>query len=66
MGRRRALAITTEGPGRFHAQETVKTAGGLVSEITVRGDCPLKEVEQLLHAFYEKTDGFPRQQRASS
>jgi hypothetical protein len=52
VGRRRSLAITTEGPGKFHAQETVKAADGPVAEVTVGDDLSLRAVEGLLHTFY--------------
>jgi hypothetical protein len=53
IGRRRSLAITTDGPGKFHAQETVNAADGLVAEVTVRDDLSLKAVGGLLEAFYD-------------
>ena len=52
IGRRRSLAIITDGPGKFHARGTLRSADGLVSEVTVRDDLCLREVEALVAVFY--------------
>jgi hypothetical protein len=51
IGRRRSLAIITEGPGKFHARETLRSADGLVTELTARDDLSLAEVEALVASF---------------
>jgi hypothetical protein len=66
IGRRRSLAIITEGPGRFHARGTVRSADGLVSEVTVRDDLSLREVEALVEVFYAGRDDHRRTARIPS
>jgi hypothetical protein len=56
IGRRRSLAIITEGPGTFHARGTVRSADGLVSDVTVGDDLSLREVEALIEVFYAARD----------
>jgi hypothetical protein len=52
LGRRRSLAISTDGPDTFHAQATTRTADGRVAETAVRSDLSLREVEALVEAYY--------------
>jgi hypothetical protein len=52
IGRRRSLAIITEGPGKFHARATLRSADGLVIDLTARDDLSLAEVEALVASFY--------------
>jgi hypothetical protein len=52
IGRRRSLAIITDGPGKFHARGTLRSGDRLVSEVTVRDDLSLREVEALVEVFY--------------
>ena len=54
IGRRRTLAIITEGPGKFHARETLRSADGLVADLTARDDLSLAEVEALVESFYAR------------
>ena len=63
IGRRRSLAIITEGPGKFHARGTVRSADGRASEVTVRDDLSLREVEALVEVFYAGRDDHRRTAR---
>ena len=52
VGRRNSLTITTEGPEKFRARHTTKTADRRLAEIAAFDDLTLQDVERLATAFY--------------
>ena len=66
IGRRRVLAITTEGPRKFSAQGAVRGADGLVEELSGFSDLTLTGVERLAREFFAGVYDPPCHRRSAS